>query len=880
MTPRATYRLQFREGMGFDRASAIVPYLARLGISHLYASPIFRAPAGSTHGYDVADHNEIDPALGGREGFERLGKALEAAGMGLLLDIVPNHMAASLENPWWLSVVEWGRDSPFAGHFDIDWREKLTLPILGKPPGEALQANELGLTLDRHAGALALSASGQPLPLHPASYATVLAGIDQPLAAAILSAASEAAAASAALLHERMRGLLADAAARAGLQAALDALSHDAAFVAQVLERQPWRLVFWKDAPRHLSYRRFFEVTSLAGVRVEDPAVFDDVHRLTLELVRSGRVQGLRIDHVDGLADPKAYLERLRERVGPDIYLVVEKILGAGERLPAGWPVAGTTGYEFAAAMPELFVDPQGLTALRAGHAALAGRPFDLEAERREAKTLMATRNFETELAALVRLAGRLGNTEAAPLPPDALKKALVGLITAFPVYRTYGDREGLSGADAGLLEGVAAGARAAWGAADPAPLDFVLRLLAGDAVAGLGAAAAEFRSRFQQLTGPVTAKAVEDTLFYRANPLIALNEVGGDPARPVGSVARFHAAMAQRLIHQPHGLLATATHDTKRGEDARARLYALSEAPDAWTAAVARWRAMHAPCVATLPGGPAPEPETEWLLYQALAGLWPVHPALPDASALESLRARFLPYVEKALREAKRRTGWADPDSAYEAAVAAYAGRLLDPANRAFLEDFAATLAPFVRAGMLNSLAQTLLKLAAPGVPDIYGGTEGWDFSLVDPDNRRSVDFHLFSGLLDAMASGDAGSRNEAPKLGLIATCLALRRADPDLWSHGSYVPVETSGAARGRLVAFVREHDGRAILALAARLGLDAARDEAGWGDTRLHLPPHGLHRWEDVETGERLAAADVASVARVLGARPAALLRRAAS
>ncbi|MBE7184119.1 MAG: malto-oligosyltrehalose synthase [Methylobacterium mesophilicum] len=851
--PRATYRLQFREGMTFDRAVGLVPYLKKLGISHLYASPIFTAPKGSTHGYDVADHNEIDPFLGGREGFDRLSAALKSAGLGLVLDIVPNHMAASLENPWWRSVVEWGEDSPYAQHFDIDWQERLTLPNLGKTFEDAAEDGEIRLAFDAQAGALALGYYETLVPLHPRTYGEALAAVGHPLKSRILDAAKSAAPNSNEF-HETLRGLAPDE----GFTAELEKTSTDPGFLKQIHDAQPWKLTFWKEAREHLSYRRFFEVTGLAGVRVEDPRIFDDVHRLTLELVENGQLDGLRIDHVDGLADPRAYLARLREKIGPDTYLVVEKILGEEEQLPADWPIEGTTGYEFAVRMPELFVEEAGLKALAHSHDTLLGRHFDPETERAKAKRQMVTHNFATELKGLARMAAGLSDGQWSE---EALAQAIAALIVAFPTYRTYGDRNGMPESDQLLL------AKSAQ-KADKADLDalgFVLKQLNE----GKGEGAGEFRVRFQQLTGPATAKSVEDTLFYRANALIAMNEVGGEPEQGVGSVARFHEAMLAHARRQPHGLLGSSTHDTKRGEDARARLFALSEAPDEWAQAVARWRVLNKSRVEALEKGPAPEPETEWLLYQALAGLWPDETDLSDKAALDALRERFAQYVEKALREAKLRTGWSDPDEAYENAVKAYADHLLDPANRDFLSDFTKTLAPFVQAGKRNSLAQTLIKLTAPGVPDIYQGTEGWDLSLVDPDNRRAPDFSALAQRLDAVKNEPAAwEPSEKGKLALTAAMLAFREKEPEFFEQASYKVLEIEGQGAEKLGGFVREHDGKALLVLVSRLTLKGA----DWAGTEIVTP---AREWVDVERGKKMDGGERLSVSALLGDRPVALL-----
>ena len=809
MSPISTYRLQFRGAMDFSRASRLVPYLKRLGISHLYASPIFSAATGSTHGYDVVDHNQIDPALGGREGFDRLSRALKASGLGLILDIVPNHMAASTENAWWLDVLTWGKDSRFASHFDIDWHDKLTLPILGKPLAEVLSAGELKLDLDRPDGVPALAYFDHVLPLHPPSVR-----------------------------------LLEDVGVR-------DTLRPHRELLERLLDAQPWQLLPWQDARRHLSYRRFFEITSLVGVRVEVPEVYSDVHRLTLELVRNGQVHGLRVDHVDGLTDPAAYLRRLRHDIGPDIHLVVEKIFDRGETLPLDWPVDGTTGYEFIDAAVDLLVCPAGAAKLAATYRAVSARPRDLEAERRAAKHQLLRVNFATELSRLVQLA-----CEALPwLDPEDVETVIVELVCALPVYRTYGDSSGLSARDREVLELAAKTPRAA----GLRGIDAVLELLAApDSV---------FRLKFQQLSGPVMAKSVEDTLFYRYNALLALNEVGGDPARPVGSVERFHAAMKARQATQPAGLVATSTHDTKRGEDARARLYALAEAPGMWAAAVERWRSVNAGSVRALPDGPAPEPETEWLIYQALAGVWPAGLSSEDRPGLATVEARFLAYLEKAMREAKLRTSWGEVDAEYEAAVAAYAKALFAPGRSSFLSDFAATLAPILEAGAINSLVQTLAKLTVPGIPDIYQGSELMDLSLVDPDNRRDLDFPAANQGLSVNLPYPQGLADGRLKQRLIAQILAFRTWHHDLFEHGSYEPLAVVGRRAGNLAAFVRGDRSATVAIVLPRLVLGVRPgDTEYWKGTHVTLPEAAA--WKNVLTGDRLAPETAADAAMLAG------------
>ncbi|KAA0687995.1 malto-oligosyltrehalose synthase [Neorhizobium sp. P12A] len=810
--PTATYRLQFRNGMTFDRVGELVPYLKRLGISHLYVSPIFTATSGSTHGYDVTDANEIDPTIGGRDGFDRMVKALKTGGLGLILDIVPNHMAASLENPWWRDVVENGEKSRYAHHFDIDWTQKLTLPVLGDTFEKVLEAGDISVRPDPKTGKPALACYETYYPLDPATFA----GRDA------------------------------------------EVLNHtDKAAIAKLHDQQPYRLMSWRDARRELSYRRFFEITGLAGVRVEDGAVFADTHRLILELVHSGAIDGLRVDHVDGLADPKAYLQRLRQEAGPDCYIIVEKILGEGEQIPADWPISGTTGYEFVAALSDALVDGEKLGELRTAYHEVIGHSLDMRGELREAKLLMADNNFAGESAALVKLALQINQTEDRESAPSetSIKTALRELLVSFPIYRTYGTREGLPREGREMLAHVLDQVRQSRDAPEPQALALLERILSGDVEQQALGQASVFRTRFQQLTGPLMAKSVEDTLFFRQHMALALNEVGAEPLPRPFSVHRFHKEMQTRLQRQPDALSGTSTHDTKRGEDARARLYTITEAPKHWADAVKRWREINREAVQSLEDGPAPEPAVEWMLYQALAGVWPTN-IHPDAERLKSLEGRFVAYVEKAIREAKLRTDWGDPNEAYEKAVMDYARRLLLPTNLAFLTDFAETLRPFIRAGLVNSLSQTAIKLTAPGVPDIYQGSEGLDLSLVDPDNRREPDFDLLQKRLSEGRKVTFGQDEEWQtgrlKQNVIATLLSLRLDAPSLFREGKYVPLGANGEGSERLIAFARLDANDAIIVLVRRLSFadSYAPSSKHWQGLRLTLPKVLQNRrFEDV-------------------------------
>lgn len=839
--PTATYRLQFRNGMTFDRAIDLVPHLNRLGVSHLYCSPIFTAAAGSTHGYDIADPNEIDPELGGRDGFDRLANALSAANIRIILDIVPNHLSASLDNAWWRSVVEWGEDSPYARHFDIDWSQKLTLPFLSTPLEEAARLDEAHLAFDSDSGALAFSFYGSLYPLRPSSYAEALKDIDAPGVEAIHALASAARPDNEADFHEAMRQALAGA---VDLNATLRTAVSPERLV-EIVKLQPWIPIQWQKAPSGLSYRRFFEITGLVGLRVEDDQLFEDSHALIFDLVAQGVVDGLRVDHIDGLADPEAYLVKLRQHIGPNAYLVVEKILEHDEQLPSHWPVQGTTGYEVIATTA-LALAPDDLGPLDRAYGALTGEDYDPQAEFDKARRLMIDVNFEGEVKALERMAVDLAACEedCSTPDPEGMSRALRALLSAFPVYRTYGSKAGLRAQDAEVLLKIFEQLYRKADRADAATLRCLQAILRGDMRPENLDDATRFRTRMQHLTGPLLAKALEDTFFYRYHRLLALNEVGCDPFIKGGSIEHFHARMKERAMRQPNGLSATSTHDTKRGEDARARLFALAEAPDIWADAVSRWRHMNKAAIVDLPNGPAPEPEVEWMIYHGLAGAWRLGEDGESEASLSAFSDRFLAYVEKSVREAKLRGNWSDAGNDYEKAVLAYARSLFTPEAAAFRADFEKTLEPFARAGLINSLTQTLIKLTAPGIPDIYQGSEGLDFSLVDPDNRRPVDYAALKELEALRASGwpETTTQMAAMKYRLVAEMLSLRKRAPTLFSDGHYTPLSLEGPASSHALAYARIHGETALIVVAPRLplGLLKEADASGlFAGTTLVLP-----------------------------------------
>ncbi|HET6629068.1 MAG TPA: malto-oligosyltrehalose synthase [Woeseiaceae bacterium] len=784
MTVRATYRIQFHQGFTFADAEQQVPYLASLGISHLYASPITTAQPGSTHGYDVIDPTRVNPELGGEQGFRSLVAALRAHGMGVVLDIVPNHMSVTgTGNRWWWDVLTNGPASEYAKVFDIDWSEKLLLPFLGSPLPEAIAQGDLALQRREHG--LVVEAYGRHrFPVRPEDRD---ADTDTDLAA--------------------------------------------------LLDRQHYRLAWWRAANDELNWRRFFTVTGLAGVCVEDDAVFEATHELYFRLYAEGLVDGFRIDHVDGLTDPAGYCRKVRARLqslrAGRAWIVVEKILGAGEELPRDWAVDGTSGYDFMEQVSALLHAPEGEAALTRYWEELSGRPGDFAAEELRARQDVLRWEFEGQLAACVRAFARLAGAapETRGVTAGMLRRAITALLWSFPVYRTYGTGASAPPSDA-RTRGIAR--ERAVPLAPPGEIrvaNRVLEWLAGNGPGDAGLAAEAVR-RFQQLSAPIAAKAVEDTAFYRYGRLLSRNDVGFDPERFSLPAAEFHSAMAARQAHGAVSMLATATHDHKRGEDVRARLAVLSEVPELWIDRVRDWRSMNAAESGLAAGD-------EYQLYQTLFGTWPPGLSPDDRDGLASYRDRLIAWQEKALREAKLRSSWAAPDADYEKRARELAERLLDPARS---RHFMASLAAFERrlrpAADANALVQVLLRNTVPGVPDLYQGTEYRDLSLVDPDNRRAIDFAARRRSLEADPAGF-----DAAKQALIARTLRLRREHPVLWEQGSYQPVPIEGIRSGQVVAFERRHARKALL-VAGLLHCAPVLIDAGlkvpsrdwWDGTRL--------------------------------------------
>lgn len=912
--PASTYRLQFNASFTFRDALRTVPYLHALGITDVYASPLTAARPGSTHGYDVVDPARLNPDLGTEEDFNALADALAASGMGLLLDIVPNHMAAHHANAWWWDVLERGRDSPRAAFFDIRWEDdpegKVVLPILGAPLDECIAARELRLRLDPQRG-IVLAYHGTLLPVRPEHWPDVLRPIVPDLAACF-GAASPAAGALAdpaeagdpADVRSRLAAALAaEPGARVILSAALDAAPPE--MVRSVLDRQAYRPEFWRTGLERLNYRRFFDISDLVTVATEREGVFDPSHGLVRSLIARGVVTGLRVDHVDGLADPAGYLRRLRTLgqtadggVGP-VYTIVEKILARHESLPGSsaednidpnaWPVEGTTGYEYLNALSHLLTDPHGVEVIDAHARRTLGIPHSFAETVYQAKRAVMRDLFASEMASLSGQLASLAAGRGVQISADDLAEALAAFTASMRVYRTYITDAGVSAADRAEIEHALQAARRRDGIS-AAALDLLRDLLLPadphppDALA--------FITRWQQQTGGITAKGVEDTAFYRYTTLASLNEVGGDPKPPPDPLGAFHDFCAAVASHRPHTLSATSTHDTKRSEDARARLNVLSEIPDRWTACVDRWRGWNAPLKRS---EGVPVARDELLIYQSLVAIWPLEDD-PD----NDLVARLTATMIKSAREAKVETSWTAPDEAYESALAEFIAAILGGRRGSpFLADFLHLMRTVAPAGAINSLSQLTLKIASPGVPDFYQGTDLWDFALVDPDNRRPVGFARRAALLADLEQRNARERSALLddlaenwrdgriKLYMTWRGLHARRARQDLLASGAYLPLAASGPRAAHAVAFARRAGSDAAgwaIALATRLPV-ALLDEAaptriptgrGWKGTTVPLPAGAPAEWVDAYTGERITAeSGVLPLDRVLARFPAALL-----
>ncbi|MEA2941302.1 MAG: (1-_4)-alpha-D-glucan 1-alpha-D-glucosylmutase [Bradyrhizobium sp.] len=850
--PIATYRVQLTADFDFDAAAGIVPYLKSLGITHLYASPFMKARKGSTHGYDIVDHAQLNPELGGEAGFERLSQTLKQHDLGLILDFVPNHVGVHFaDNPWWLDVLEWGPASPHAVSFDIDWdtlpyraRGGVLLPIIGSSYGEALEKGEIELRYDAGEGSFSAWYFEHRLPIAPQRYGEMLrtivreaGGEREPAGKQLLDLASRHTGPrrpsrdDAPAFKAELKGIAGstDIIVR-GLNAYRAGPDRPAQTLAlhHLLERQHYKLGQWRLASSEINYRRFFDVNSLAGLRVEDAGTFDAIHRLVKRLIADDRLQGLRLDHIDGLRDPAQYFQRLRRLIrdaqgntSQSFYIVIEKILGEHEQLHRFAGVQGTTGYEWLNVISHVLLDGKGLEPLdeiwrQVSNMSPKLEPVLLQAKRRVLETLL-TSEFTVLTRLLARIAG--GHYSTRDFSADSLRQALELYVLHFPVYRTYLTPAGPSAYDRALISETIEKARANWFGADEGIFDFLrdtltLDLIAPGRVPHSKPRVRRFALKLQQFTGPMMAKSLEDTAFYRYHRLLALNEVGGDPAAQALPVETFHAKMRTRAKEWPHGMTATATHDTKRGEDARARLLALAEIPGEWAGAVGRWKILNAPHLVVEGSMRSPSAAFEYMLYQALVGAWPL--AGRDGAFLERMQA----YALKAAREGKQETSWLNPHAAYEAGLQTFLERILDPELSAeFLDSLQSFAQRTALLGALNSLSQITLKATIPGVPDFYQGAEFWDLSLVDPDNRRPVDFAARAAALAALESPAWTSLVQSwadgrIKLAWTRHLLTLRTELAEVFARGDYQPLEVTGPHRDHVIAFARRHGGDAAI------------------------------------------------------------------
>jgi (1->4)-alpha-D-glucan 1-alpha-D-glucosylmutase len=802
MTPRATYRLQFHKDFTFADAERLVPYFARLGISHVYASPITTARAGSLHGYDVIDPTRVNPELGGEDALRKLVGALRAAGLGLIADIVPNHMASVAANAWWFDVLRNGPQSRYAAYFDIDWnaedealRGKVLLPVLGKPLCETIEAGELKIEGDE------LRYFEHRFPLRPDGDKS-------------------------APLHE-------------------------------LVACQHYRLASWRTANDAINWRRFFDINELAALRMEDEPAFEDSHALIFRLYAEGIIDGVRVDHVDGLSDPAAYCQKLRARLEALTarrpataprerpYIVVEKILLRDETLPTDWGCDGTSGYDFMNDVSAVQHEPGAAATLDALWTAVCGRSAEFAPEEYAARREIIARSFSAQLEACIASFHRLSDLEGAELTRAALRRVLIELLAHFPVYRTYATASERPVHDRPFLDAAVTGARATCLPLDRTVLDKVATWL-GEPIADNEASKIQNRAitQFQQLSAPIAAKAVEDTAFYRYGRLLSRNDVGFE-ADVLGIAPKeFHARVLRRQTDFPHAMLATATHDHKRGEDVRARLAVLSENAEEWAAILPSWIARCRPLRRQAGDALLPHAGDIAMLMQTIIGAWPLDLDVKDQEGRRAFAERVARWQEKALREAKLATDWSVPNEPYESAARHLSVSLIaDNAVPDLLNEIAAFATRISAAGAVNGLAQTLLKLTVPGVPDFYQGTEFWDFSLVDPDNRRPVDFDARIAALGAASFESLASnwRDGRLKQALIARTLALRRACPALFAEGSYEPLEVRGACADRVIAFARRHEDQMLVAIVPRIASQSLRserdilfDEAAWRDT----------------------------------------------
>jgi (1->4)-alpha-D-glucan 1-alpha-D-glucosylmutase len=988
--PESTYRLQFQAGFTFRDAGELVPYLDALGISDCYASPYLKARPGSQHGYDVIDHSAFNPELGSAEDYDAWTSAMHARGMGQVLDVVPNHMAAVDQNRWWNDVLENGPASPYSGFFDVSWsasprpelQGRILVPVLGEPYGKALELQRLQLGYAD--GAFSIHYFDHRFPVSPDSYGMILElqlselqgalGAESPARLeyeSILTAIKHLPASNEIdpervaerqrekeVIKRRLAKLTEESPEVRDSIGTACALSngcpddpHSFDLLDELLDRQPYRLAFWRVAADEINYRRFFDINDLVALNMEREEVFLATHALVLRLLQEGKVSGLRVDHPDGLFDPKQYLLRLQQRYVLDcarriagarqeastadwtpleaelgervleqlrgqpeshrwpLYVVVEKILGRDEAVPRGWPAYGGTGYEFLNLVNGLFVDSSNAEVFTRIYQQWINddTPFSEIVYRKKILILQIALSSELQMLAyqLDRLAQQ--NRRSRDFTQHSLRQALRAVIACFPVYRTYVNGAEIQESDRVRVLQAVHRAMARNPALSTALFQFLRDMLLlrspepGPSDPEFQAEQRQFVGKFQQVTAPVMAKGLEDTAFYVYNRLLSLNEVGGDPDRFGVGPASVHRAFAERQTRWSRALSASSTHDTKRSEDVRARLNVLSELPGDWHACITRWSQLNQRHRGSVDDAPAPDANEEYMLYQTLIGAWPLEAYSADDYAQFVERVRS--YMRKALHEAKVHTSWINPNEEYDEAVGQFVTRILDPhVSASFLEDLGVFQKRVSHYGMLNSLAQTLLKITAPGVADIYQGTELWDFSLVDPDNRRRVDYQRRKELLAELQSRvrQTGSnlrdlarelmttwRDGRIKLYLTWQALRVRRTIPGLFSSGEYFPLEAKGALHDHVFGFIRRQGARHALVAVPRLLAGVVKPgqfpcgPALWQDTALELPESvSEHTWVNVFTGDNVIQRPGSPVrklplAQVLGHFPTALL-----
>jgi (1->4)-alpha-D-glucan 1-alpha-D-glucosylmutase len=922
--PTATYRLQLNKDFRFSDACKILDYLHGLGISDVYLSPILGSRKGSEHGYDVTDPTRINPELGTEEDFENFQNELQRRGMGLVLDIVPNHMAASMENSWWMDVLENGPQSAYAAYFDIEWRPstrsldgKILLPVLGRPFGEVLDSGELKLTFQD--GKFYFQYLDSFFPLAPGSYYGILhyridqlarrLGEDSPayqefsgIVASFLPLENADRRSGETAADRRLRF----EAARDRLSALVKSNREIAGFVEEnlrffngnegdpaslgslqrLLAGQHYKLAYWQNVNESINYRRFFTIADLVGVRVEDPVVFEAMHAHLLRLISRGPFTGLRIDHIDGLRDPLAYVNRLQERLAPSTppgssaYLLVEKILARGEYLPADWQVCGTTGYDYLNHANGVFVNPEGGIRLKEIYADFIGREQNFVDVLYQKKKLVMNTLLGVEIRSLGRQLAELASQDryARELARGQLIEALTEVTASLSVYRTYIRNMEIPEHAVKYITEALQEARRRAPHLNAACFDFLEETLLlqnrPHVLPDQREARLAFVMRWQQFTGPIVAKGMEDTALYVYHPLLSLNEVGGAPEpRDVCSREEFFRFLEAREKNWPHTLNATTTHDTKRSEGVRARVNVLSEMPESWKSHVELWAKLNAKHKEEVDGRLAPDRNEEYFLYQTLLGAWPL-----DGSSCETLVQRLQAYLVKATREAMVHTRWTRPNQRHEEALQRFVAKILSPAAEDFLRDFRPFQREIAHHGMVGDLAQTLLKIASPGVADFYQGSELWDLRLVDPDNRGPVDFERRISLLERFAHDEAADsatfiRNMVEhwpdgriKLFLVQKAIRFRREYASLFQQGEFLPLETQGDWRQNVVGFMRRRNGQQALVVVPRwlsqvACLDRGHGQATWKETEIVLPPDASVRWRSVLSGREVVSSQQA-------------------